>query len=201
MADYGFEIQRILDTSVTPAFGLSDEDMESLSASYLIADANYAELKSSSDDSLLEIEEGADATSVRFEAIRLLHNYLSSLYSYNEHLADLVDEHVEPEVKGNTMWRSSNTQYSRELRFLIGLRADCQHGDFSGIRTEIYENRYLSLRFDESGFQDGRVEDSEWYLEHTTPKTRKDILEFVFGFHERLRGFHEDSLEWFGSVV
>ena len=200
MSGRGFKIQNIVGETVIPAFGLSEEGEESLSASYLIADANYAELKNNSDDSLLEIEEGADTTSVRFEAIRLLHNYLSSLYSYNEHLANLVHERVDAEVKGSLIWRSSGTQYSRDLRFLIGLRADCQHGNFSGIRTEVYENRYLSLRFDESGFQNGRVNDAEWYLEHTTPKTREDILEFVFGFHERLREFHEDSLRWFGSV-
>ncbi|GAA0282312.1 hypothetical protein [Halobacterium noricense] len=147
-----------------------------------------------------------------FEVLRLLHNYLSSLYSLNETIRVLINQHTERSVEihqrqfANSGEHSTLPYYSRRLTFLRGLRTDFQHGGFSCLAF----NRKGSLGdfggyhvvFDRDSFiNDSGLRSPEGYLKYTNESNRRYPLCYVGSFQqETVQEFYNDIEDWFGTA-
>jgi hypothetical protein len=147
-----------------------------------------------------------------FEVLRLLHNYLSSLYSLNEAIRVLFDQYTTDEVSlGSGAFASTDTErptvyYTRQLAFLYGLRTDFQHGGFSCFEFSSVGNLGdfvgYHITFDRTAFiEDSGLRDPSRFLRHTTARERRHPLCFIGSFHENtLLDFYEDTIQWFDSA-
>ncbi|RJS96556.1 hypothetical protein [Halococcus sp. IIIV-5B] len=215
---YSSEIERLLQQHAQPDHGLNGDEENGLARAFVILDSNYSEMVEFVVDEydirqnpVHEAEHTtADVEAQQAEATRLIHNYLSALYSFNEHVRELVnrktDGNVDMKPYHFTSVDQRRSDYSRNLTFLWGLRIDFQHGHFSGIRHELYheyEDRvHFVQKFDENGFvDDSPLDEMERYLQYTTQNQRELPYAFVARFHNNgLDHFYDDCLDWFNQT-
>jgi hypothetical protein len=159
-------IQRLLTGDDILTRQLRAIDRTRLQSTLTIIDANFADLEGFIDGDLREdayfvVESDRDEDIQRnaFEVYRLLHNYLASLYSFNEAVRVTVTKYLPEEEElikrhFDPSWRPG-VEYTRRLMFLRGLRIAAQHGAFSDTLPVTQwnpdESRYR-LEFDEPAF-------------------------------------------------
>lgn len=96
---FSWEIEKLLQEQAQPIQGLSDDEKDGIAVSYTILESNFSEL--------VEVVEGGfdirrkpvirssldeeEVIATQTEVTRLTHNYLSSLYSFNEHIRVLAN--------------------------------------------------------------------------------------------------------------
>lgn len=147
-----------------------------------------------------------------FDVLRLLHNYLASLYSYNETVRVLFNEYA----PGGTTLSSGeftpasggtpDSYYGRKLSFLRGLRTDFQHGGFSCLRFTTAGTLHgfgaYHVEFDRQRFvEDSDLTDPTRFLAHTNERERQHPLAFVGRFHgNAFQSFAADADSWFDAV-
>jgi hypothetical protein len=210
-----YEIEKLLEESAERTSGLSDDEKLAFYNAYAIVENNFVDLATFSDitgesDTAI-IKSAANTQSIQtdqFECTRYVHNYLSSVYSWNEIIRSLVERHTDDVELTWNMFTSSHdehprSQYSRKIGYLRGLRTSCQHGDFSCLVFERYhegnEEVHYRLRFDEHQFMTGEVGGAGLYLQHTRPQRRKYPIDFIDGFHHNeFQHFYQDMCDWFG---
>jgi hypothetical protein len=215
---YSSEIERLLQREAQPVHGLSDKETNALHVSYVILQSNYSEMVEfvvdGYDIGQTPVHE-ADATkedieAQQAEATRLIHNYVSSLYSFNEHIKELVkrktDSHIEMRPGHFLSIDQRRSDYSRKLTFLWGLRVDFQHGDFSGIYHQLHHEYDDKVEFCQKFSEDRFVDDTSLsglsrYLQYTNPNEREYPFVFVSRFHNNeLDHFYDDCLDWFTKI-
>lgn len=149
---------------------------------------------------------GADETDVENEIYRRIHNYLSSLYSYNEQVRAILSTCLEGDVhKGYFLPArddKSAPEYVRWGAFLWGLRNDLQHGDYwclsvererSANGSEFYHLRFNKRHFDPT--PKGSMESAGAYLAHAPESDQRYPLAYIGDFHRNLFNEFEQAFE------
>lgn len=217
MTSYEFEIQAILGLDVEPCSSLSSTDRTRLTASKRVVDQNYYELDQYIDGTLATNPIFLCPQDRRqesgFEVLRLLHNYLASLYSFNETVRVLCNRRTSDEITLSSSaftpagGGADDSYYGRKLSFLRGLRTDFQHGGFSCLTFEtageLGEFGGYHVVFDRQAFlEESGLRDPQRFLAQTNESERRYPLCFVAGFHtKRLQSFYDDLEDWFESVT
>ena len=190
------EIGKLYNESVSPRRRLSEEELHSLEAMRRIINQNYLDIEEFIDGPLDEnplfIARTDIATEATFEVYRYLHNYLASLYSFNDHLIAVVDRLSDTAAPVSVLPRNNElcSAYVRKISFLRGLRNDCQHGGFSSL-TATEQGRLgdfsgYHIEFDRSAFvANDPIDDPAQYLAHTNDNERRYPMTFVARFHQR----------------
>lgn len=147
-----------------------------------------------------------------FEVLRLLHNYLSSLYSLNETIRVLVNQYTDDEIElqqrqfANSNRASGLPYYGRRLTFLRGLRTDFQHGGFSCLTFE--ENGSLGdfggyhVVFDRAAFiHDSGLRSPTRFLKYANKSNRQYPLCYVGLFQQQtVQEFYTNTQNWFDTA-
>jgi hypothetical protein len=147
-----------------------------------------------------------------FEVLRLLHNYLASIYSFNETIRIISNRHTPTSVElvssdfASVSGDDGSLYYSRKLGFLRGLRTDFQHGGFSCFSFaktgELGDFAGYHIRFDRDSFvNDSGLHEPERFLRHTNEAERRHPLCFIGRFHRNtLQRFYDDVEAWFDAA-
>lgn len=211
----GFEdqLQTLCRAEVEPNSRLRDADEVRLSAAKRTVDQNYYELDEYIDGDLqtnpMFICHETRREEEGFEALRLLHNYLSSLYSLNETIRTLCNRYTPSSVElmsGDftpVSGGSDHFHYGRKLGFLRGLRTDFQHGGFSCLSFdragELGDFEGYQVVFDRPSFvNDSGLREPERFLRWTNEAEQRHPISYVGAFHQQtLQDFYDDVEAWF----
>lgn len=215
-SDFPFQLQRLAEANITPSTGLTDQEQTRLTAAKRTLDQNYYEVDTYIDGDLatnpMFICRQEKREDEGFEALRLLHNYLSSLYSFNETIRVLFNRST---TEGMHLMRgdftpssggTSHSYYARKLCFLRGLRTDFQHGGFSCLSFdkagELEDFGGYHLVFDTEAFvRDSGLDGPSRFLRYSNDNEQRHPLCYIGQFHqETLQDFYDDSEAWFNSV-
>lgn len=205
--------QQTLDIQCQPIQALQGDDREAFDRIVSIADLNFTTIENFIDgtvDSDPFFYTDDQNTAVRVSRLlAMLHNYLATIYSYNENLVKVLPEYLSSRVSnpGTTDFAGisapDRSLYTKQFNFILGLRTDAQHGTFSGftITNELWDEsrRKHHVKFDRDGFVNStRLENMSQYLSHTNSREREYIISFLASFHRStLQRFHDDLLDWF----
>lgn len=217
MSSYKYELQALCDAKVAPKNTLSQSASTRLTAAKRVLDQNYYEVEKHIDGDLetnpIYICPKDSREDAGFEVLRLLHNYLSSLYSFNETIRVIFNQNTTDGVEltsGSFTPASGGTEdsyYGRRLSFLRGLRTDFQHGGFSCLsfekRGELGNFAGYHIEFDRVSFiGDSGLRDPERFLRYTNENEQRYPLCFIGEFHTgQLQAFYNDVEDWFSSFV
>lgn len=215
-SDFEHQLQVVAGESVTPNDGPSEQDEVRLSVAKRTADQNYFEIVEYVDGDLptnpMFICRQEDREEEGFEALRLVHNYLSSLYSFNETVRVLFNRSTGEEIElssGDFTPASGGTEasyYCRKLSFLRGLRTDFQHGGFSCLSFEkvgeLGDFGGYHIVFDREAFvEESGLEDATRFLGYSNEREQRYPLASIGQFHQNtVQEFYEDTENWFSSA-
>ncbi|WP_135853399.1 hypothetical protein [Halorussus salinus] len=213
MSSYEYEIQALYEANVLPANTLSQSAATRLTAAKRVLDQNYYEVKQYINGDLetnpVYICPEDSREDAGFEVLRLLHNYLSSLYSFNETIRVVFNQNTADGVEltsGSFTPATGGTEesyYARKLSFLRGLRTDFQHGGFSSLSFEkvgdLGNFAGYHVEFDSETFvEDSGLRDPKRFLRHTNGNEQRYPLCFIEQFQTgQLQSFYHDVEEWF----
>lgn len=217
--------EKLLGTPCRPEHDVSHDELRKLVSGYLVVHENFLSLCDFLDSSLKdgyvivtgETPETAPITPREYERTRLyrhLHNYLASVYSFNEQTRLLVNaKRGDPEETDTPLGRGAfvpekATLYTRKLAFVRGLRADFQHGDFSSVRLERVADPDPSLTedgsevyrvvFDREAFRNGATKAPNKYLQEVSVETARYVTSYLDSFHrDHFADFATDTEAWF----
>lgn len=130
-----------------------------------------------------------------------LHNYLSSLYSFNEQVREKVDNGLPAQSFPKSRFISDRTPYSEKLAFIRGLRHDVQHGEYGCLsldcRRSVGNFKIYCIEFEKKAFRQGSVNHPHVHLRHTNKQDRKYPLPYIADFHKQyFNDFVDDSIDW-----
>jgi len=215
-SEYEFQVQEIAEQAVSPDREISDGNRTRLTVAKRTLDQNYLEIDKYIDGNLetnpIFICHNEDRDNEGYEALRLIHNYLASLYSFNETIRVLFNQHspdgTSLDVRDFTpaSGGTDRLHYSRKLTFLRGLRTDLQHGGFSCFSFdnagELGNFAGYHIVFERETFiGDSGLHDPNRFLRHTNTNEQQYPLCFLGQFHKNtLQTFYEDTDEWFDST-
>jgi len=215
-SEFDYQLQALLQVEITPDRRLSEADSVRLSAAKRTVDQNYYELDEYIDGDLqtnpIFICHSDRVEEEGFEALRLLHNYLSSLYSLNETIRVLCNQYTAnncrltsseftPASDGN-----DNSYYGRKLGFLRGLRTDFQHGGFSCLSFnkvgDLGDFEGYHVVFDQAAFiNESGLREPNRFLQLTNEAEQRYPISYIGSFHQQtLQEFYNDVEQWFNSV-
>lgn len=227
---FEYQLQQLCERPALPTTALSKTDRRRLAVARLVVGKNNYELAGRIDGELATNpiylcpkDERQDAG---FDVLRLLHNYLASLYSYNETVRVLFNRYAPDGValssgdftpaSGSELIADSPDQqsgggtghsyYGRKLSFLRGLRTDFQHGGFSCLTFTNVGNLHgfgaYHVEFDRHRFvEDSGLVDPGRFLTHTNSNERRHPLCFIGRFHENtFQSFSADVDDWFDAA-
>ena len=213
---FDFQLQDIAGSDIYPSQRLNQAAEQRLQVAKRTVDQNYYELDEYIDGNLstnpIFLCRDENRREEGFEALRLLHNYLASLYSLNETIRVLVNQHTPSSIDvGQGQFTSSRDgatlpYYGRRLSFLRGLRTDFQHGGFSCLtfeRTgELGDFGGYHVVFERNAFMnDSGLRSPGRFLQHTNENEQQYPLCFLGQFHQdTVQDFHEETQDWFEAV-
>lgn len=219
--------EKLLGRPCVPDHPVSQTELDNLDTSELIAHRNFRELAEFVEGSLDEggyivvaaddEPDGLPLTALENQRSKLhqrLHNYLASIYSFNEQVRELINvkieavEEREAPLDRGAFVPNTSTLYTRKLAFVRGLRVDAQHGDFACIRTEPVSDPDPSLasdgetvyriEFDKDSFRGGFTETPDKYLGHAPDERFRYPLAYLETFHrEYFVEFAHETQAWF----
>lgn len=210
---FEYQLQTLLRAEIEPSSRLRDADEVRLSAAKRTVDQNYYELDEYIDGDLqtnpVFICHETRREDEGFEALRLLHNYLASLYSLNETVRTLCNRYTPDSVELTSgdftpiSGGSNRSHYGRKLGFLRGLRTDFQHGGFSCLTFdkagEIGDFEGYQVVFDRLSFiNDSGLREPERFLRWTNEAEQRHPISYIGTFHQQtLQDFYDDAEAWF----
>ncbi|MBX0288486.1 hypothetical protein EGH22_19325 [Halomicroarcula sp. F28] len=214
--DFAYQLQTLAEATVSPDRRLSDTDRTRLSAAKRTVDQNYYELDEYIDGDLatnpIFLCHQSNRQEEAFEVLRLLHNYLSSLYSFNETVRVLFNRQTASQytlTQGDFTPASGGTTksyYGRKLGFLRGLRTDFQHGGFSCLSFEkageLGAFGGYQIVFDEPAFlQESGLDEPSRFLRDSNGQEQRHPLCYLGQFQQdTLQAFYDDTVAWFEDV-
>lgn len=212
----GNQLHDIIGEDVDPVNRISQEDITRLDAAKRTLDQNFHSLDGFIDGDLAEnpvvITHQDSSKDTGFEVLRLLHNYLASLYSCNETVRVLVNRLLPSERQladgafTPATGGSEESYYGKRLAFLRGLRHDSQHGGFSCLSFdksgELGAFAGYHLTFDSQRFiNDSGLRTPSRFLEHTNDRQSSYPICYIGTFHKAtLQPFLEDVDQWVAST-
>lgn len=203
-------VDQLLGHSNGPANPVTDRDLTRTRSSAYIVHGNFNDLARMCDDitstGVILIEKGADITDVENEVYRRVHNYVSSLYSYNEQIRDilnkLLDQYIGKEYFLPARNNKAAPEYVRRGTFLWGLRNDFQHGDYWCLSVEFEgtrdDNECYHLYFKKRDFEatpKGDLDEAGDYLAHAPDSDQRYPLPYIGDFHRNLFSDFENAFE------
>jgi len=203
-------IDLLLGGVVEPARPVRQRDITRARSSAYIVHGNFRELaglcENISESGLIVADTATPATDVENEVYRRVHNYVSSLYSYNEQIRNALDNcldvSVGKEIFLPTAADKSTPLYVQRGAFLWGLRNDFQHGDYWCLsvtqeQTDSETTRY-HLRFNKLDFEptpSGDADSAGRYLAHAPDSAYEYPLPYFGSFHRNLFTEFEAAFE------
>lgn len=172
---------------------------------------NYVDLKEFVDgdierDALIVVHDSQETQAVARTLFQHLHNYLASLYSFNEQVRELVNEKttgraIEKRDFSPRKGDSPSCDYVRKLAFLRGVRHSMQHGDYRSLDLASVDAKngfeFWEVTFDQTTFRDGVVAHPKSYLQYGRPVLMASPLRYVADFHRNhFLGFTRDCANW-----
>lgn len=203
-------IDQLLGHSNGPADPVTDRDLTRARSSAYIVHGNFNELAGMCDDisttGVIIVDEGAERTDVENEVYRRVHNYVSSLYSYNEQIRTILNKRLNRHIgKGYFLPARDNKaapEYVRRGTFLWGLRNDFQHGDYWCLSVEFEATREgkdcYNLYFEKRDFEatpKGNLDEAGDYLAHAPDDDQQYPLPYIGDFHRNLFSDFESAFE------
>lgn len=203
-------IDQLVGHTSGPSEPITDRDLTRARSSAYIVHGNFHELAQLCDDititGTIVVDEGADETDVENEVYRRVHNYVSSLYSYNEQIRSILDARLTQRIgKGHFLPARNDRaapEYTRRGTFLWGLRNDFQHGDYWCLRVEYEGTRDGSdcyhLIFQKRDFEAtprGDLDSAGDYLAHAPDEDQRYPLPYIGDFHRNLFSEFENAFE------
>lgn len=205
-------IDRLLRHADGPMHPIADREIKRIRTSANIVHGNFDALARACEDitttGLVEVKAGVPETDVSNEVYRLVHNYVSSLYSYNEQVRNLLNESVGATIDKSYFLPERGDrrapEYIRRLTFLWGLRNDLQHGEYWCLNVDRVDSRgnyeYYHLRFDKRHFEAtprGNIDETGEYLAHAPDEDQQYPLPYIGDFHRNLFvAFEQDFESW-----
>lgn len=222
--------EKLLARACTPENSVVRPEVDRLEAAELIAHRNFRDLKEFVDG---EMETGGcliispadkpdEMPLSAFEAKRsklykYIHNYLASIYSFNEQVRELINLKIGDEDDSNNplgmgaFVPNSRTLYTQELAFVRGLRIDAQHGEFSAISLsptncppvdadEVGDAYWI--QFDKDSFRKGATNNPDKYLSDKKDNSFDPPLGYLYFFHrDYFVEFAQKTEHWFESGI
>ncbi|NKE37307.1 hypothetical protein GWG54_16080 [Natronococcus sp. JC468] len=203
-------IDQLLGHTEGPTDPITDRDLTRARSSAYIVHGNFHELAQICDDisttGTIIVEEGADKTDVENEVYRRVHNYVSSLYSYNEQIRSILNKRLNRHIKKGYFLPARDNKaapdYVRRGTFLWGLRNDFQHGDYWCLSVQ-YEGTQngsdcYQLHFQKREFEatpKGDLDSASDYLVHASDEDQRYPLPYIGSFHRNLFSEFENAFE------
>lgn len=197
-------IDQLLGSSKTsPNQALSEHEIARIRISASIVRQNFDRLEDfvdgDVDNDALLVARTAEKQEMASYMFGHMHNYLSSLYSFNEQVREKVNEVQDRDITKSD-FISGTSQYNAKLAFIRGLRHDIQHGDFRSINLKEKNSagifKIYAIQFQEDEFVN-TVRHPHDYLQHTHAEDRKYPLPYIARFHRGyFNEFTEDCLGW-----
>lgn len=206
-----------IDTNSAPHRPTTDAEIDRIRTSAYFIHGNYVRLADLGPDiannGLIRIAKNGNGygdIQTKGEALRRVHNYLSSLYSYNMQVIEHINEKTTDKtydkydlLPGTDVSEQYIPSYIKKNCFLHGLRNDIQHGEYHCLRVdkerEDEEYEYYHLRFIKGHFEPratGGLENSGDYLRYTTKQDREYPLPYICEFHDEFNQFETDLEDW-----
>lgn len=175
---------------------------------------NFADLKEFVDgeiqqDAWIVIHDSQEPQAVARTLFQHLHNYLASLYSFNEQTRELINDKtagaaVRKRDVSPHSGESPPCKYVEKLAFLRGLRHSMQHGDYRSLdfrpldETKGFE--FWEVTFDRMEFENGTVNRPRSFVQYGDAESMAKPLQYVADFHRNyFLDFTEDCLDWLRS--
>lgn len=208
-------VDQLLGHTKGPADPVTERDLTRARSSAYIVHGNFHELAQLCDDisttGIILVEQGTDETDVENEVYRLVHNYVSSLYSYNEQIRSILNKRLNQHVRKGAFLPARNNraapEYAKRGVFLWGLRNDLQHGDYWCLKVN-YEGIHegddcYQLYFQKQDFEatpKGDLDSAGDYLAHSPDEDQRYPLPYIGDFHRNLFSEFETAFEeWCGK--
>lgn len=172
---------------------------------------NFADLKSFvdgriADDAWIVIHDSQEPRAVARTLFQHLHNYLASLYSFNEQIREVVNDRtagiaIEKRDFSPRKGESPACEYVEKLAFLRGLRHSMQHGDYRSLDFRPVEAtngfEFREVTFDRRKFESGAVNYPRSFVQYGDAVRMAKPLQYVADFHRNhFVGFTEDCIDW-----
>lgn len=222
--------EKLLGRACTPENPVVRPEVDRLEAAELIAHRNFRDLIEFVDGNMetggclivSPADEPAEMPLTAFEAERsklykYLHNYLASIYSFNEQIRELINLKIGSEddtdnpLGVGAFVPNNRTLYTQELAFVRGLRVDAQHGEFSAVNTEPADFPSVDtndggdvywIKFDKNAFREGTTNNPDKYLSDRKDNSFDPPLGYLYSFHrEYFVDFAQKTEEWFESGI
>lgn len=203
-------IDQLLGHTAGPAEPVTERDLTRARSSAYIVHGNFNELTRMCEDisttGFIVATAGTEKTDVENEVYRRVHNYVSSLYSYNEQIRQILNKRLNRHIGKNYFLPARENkaapEYVRRGTFLWGLRNDFQHGDYWCLSLKLERSTddqdYYHLRFQKHDFEatpKGNLESSSDYLAHSPDSDQKYPLPYIGDFHRNLFSEFESAFE------
>lgn len=206
-------IDQLLRHTKGPEVPIDDRDLTRARSSAFIVHGNFRDIVELCDDiqtGVIVATAETDNTDVENEVYRRVHNYVTSLYSYNEQIRSILNDHLNQHIGKRYFLPArderSAPEYVQKGAFLWGLRNDFQHGDYWCLsvqreRTDDGTSNY-SLQFDKQSFNatpKGNIDSAGDYLAHASDDKLRYPLPYIGEFHRNLfNEFENDFERWCG---
>ena len=209
-------IDQLLHDANSPHLPVQQHELNRLQHSAWIVHRNFYDITklgtNVTQDGMISSPDGLDERTIRTEVFKRVHNYLSSLYSFNEQARAIIDDKYTgrtidkadflPDPDGTR--RASVPAYSKRLVFLWGLRNQFTHGQYRCLNLDQHTahdgTEYFELTFRESLYAPtptGGLEESGDYLRYCTARDRERPLCYIGEFHEEyFNEFESDLNTW-----
>ncbi|SDD71582.1 hypothetical protein E2L06_18690 [Haloterrigena sp. H1] len=203
-------VDQLLGHTKGPAEPVTDRDLARARSSAYIVHGNFHELAQMCDNisttGTVIVEQGADETDVENEVYRRVHNYVSSLYSYNEQIRSILNKRLNQHIRKGQFLPARDDKaapdYARRGTFLWGLRNDFQHGDYWCLKVK-YEGTQdgsdcYQLYFQKQDFEatpKGDLDSAGDYLAHAPDEDQRYPLPYIGDFHRNLFSEFENAFE------
>lgn len=156
-------------------------------------------------------DDGTEEYQVKGEILRRIHNYVSSVYSYNMQVLDHINEKTHDRkytkrdlLPGPDIPKHKIPKYIQLNAFLHGLRNDIQHGEYHCLTVEEVDEtddgashhhvKFLKNRFNPR--PTGGLKNSGDYLRYSSSLEREYPLTYICNFHQEFNQFETDLEQW-----
>jgi len=213
-------VKRLLSNPTDPVNNVSQNEVDRLKTSSHIVRRNYYTITQAAEDirtqGNLLVDQSTPRESAKAEVYTILHNYLNSLYAFNDQAVMLIDRHVNESVNGRDLapypTDTGAIGYAKKAVFLRGLRNEFVHGEYKSLEfvfrgTDDGRDIY-HLEFDEGTFKSRAVlsryrQPSTYlgFLDRRTGMFRYPIV-YIANFHNGyFNDFSQDCITWLQSGV
>lgn len=209
-------VDQLLRDADGPNSPIKQHELERLQRSAWIVHRNFYDIDqlgaNVTQDAMISAPSERDEKTIRTEVFKRVHNYLSSLYSFNEQARTIINEKyvIRKVTKDDFLPNPDETRstsapdYIKELVFLWGLRNQFTHEQYRCLELKLNsshnEEEYFELTFRETLYSPtpkGGLEESGDYLRYSNAQEREHPLCYIGTFHrEYFNEFESDLNDW-----